>query len=105
MNNLGLSANFVRSGKTLRVFYSNILPTWPHLFDGVLVDEVVVVLVQRTVQRHAVALEQQVLPTRRTLISELAEFFTSESRGFLYLKKIFNLKSGVFESKTKMPYI
>ena len=33
----------------------------PHLLDGVLVDEVVVVLVERAVQRHAVRLEEQVL--------------------------------------------
>ena len=37
----------------------------PHLLDGVLVDEVVVVLVERAVQRHAVRLEEQVLWTER----------------------------------------
>ena len=33
----------------------------PHLLDRVLVDEVVVVLVEGAVQRHAVRLEEQVL--------------------------------------------
>ena len=35
--------------------------TGSHLFDGHLVDDVVVVLIQVAVQRHAVALEQQIL--------------------------------------------
>lgn len=35
--------------------------TWSHLFDSELVDEMVVVLVERAVERHAVWLEQQVL--------------------------------------------
>ena len=39
--------------------------TWPHLLDGVLVDEVVVVFVETAVQGHAVALEQQVLETQK----------------------------------------
>jgi hypothetical protein len=34
---------------------------WPHLLDGVLIYQVVIVLVQGAVQRHAVRLEQQVL--------------------------------------------
>ena len=36
----------------------------PHLLDRVLVDEVVVVLVEGAVQRHAVGLEEQVLKNK-----------------------------------------
>ena len=95
--------NSVRSGKpqTLRVFNSNALPTWPHLFDGVLVDEVVVVLVQRTVQRHAVALEQQVLPTWRTLISELADFLLRNLAGIHTLRKYLILSPAYLNLRLK----
>ena len=39
----------------------------PHLLDRVLVDEVVVVLVEGAVQRHAVRLEEQVLKKKLLL--------------------------------------
>ena len=46
---------------------------WPHLFDGVLVNKMVVVLIEGAVERHAVRLEQQVLQadTNFSLSSEL----------------------------------
>ena len=37
----------------------------PHLFDRVLVDQVMVVFVQSAVERHTVRLEQQILPTQK----------------------------------------
>ncbi len=38
--------------------------TWSHLFNGELIDEMVVVFVQGAVQGHAVGLEQKVLQQR-----------------------------------------
>ena len=35
--------------------------TWSHLFDGIIIDKVVIVLVQTAVQRDAVTLEQQIM--------------------------------------------
>ncbi len=38
--------------------------TWSHLFNGELIDEMMVVFVQGAVQGHAVGLEQKVLQQR-----------------------------------------
>ncbi len=38
--------------------------TWSHLFNGELIDEMVVVFVQGAVQGHAVGLEEKVLQQR-----------------------------------------
>jgi hypothetical protein len=41
------------------------LLTGPHLLDGVLVDQVMVVLVERAVKGHAIRLIQQVLKRQK----------------------------------------
>lgn len=43
--------------------------TWPHLFDGELVDEMVVVFVKGAVQWDTVGLEQQVLQQHTSKVS------------------------------------